>query len=186
MTASFHALRAIVLWVIALAIISQLALFGEMILDKERFARALNGKLSLSFGVTAIALFVVQAVELWLTLRRRVGFTTEGVRHLQIAMIVITTLLLLGSFLVLPYFEADPRVAHERLRLECATLAQSALGLLFFSALSLSIFQSLEASPHPGAARLRQTLALIASAMIFILSAKALITLVSGGPLFQS
>lgn len=186
MKATPKALRAITLWAFALAIISQLALHGETILEKERFARAMNGLLPSAAGLTAIALMPLLAVEIWLSLRRRVVFATEGLRRLQLGALITSLALLIFSFTSLPYFESDPRAAHERLKLAGATLAQAALGLLFFSALSLSFFQSIEASAYPGAAKVRAALALLASALIFILSAKAIIALISGGPLFPS
>lgn len=182
MKATHQAFRAIILWLVALAIISQLALLGETILEKERFARAMNGRLPMTAGLCAIALLPILAGELWLTLRRRIILGSEGIRRLQMSALILALSLLSFSFFALPYFDADPRAAHERLRLSGTTLADAALGLLFFAALSLSLFQSLEAS----AGRARALLALIASALIFILSSNAIITLISGGPLFPS
>lgn len=186
MKASHQALRAISLWAIAFAIISQLALLGETILDKGGFARVLGGRFTLTLSLTALALLPIVALEWIFAFKRRVAFLTEGVRKLQLAALSVTGALLLFSFFALPYFEADPRIAHEALRLAGRTLAQAALSLLFFSALSLSLYQSIEASAYPSAAKLRAGLALIVSALIFLLSASAIIALISGGPLFPN
>jgi hypothetical protein len=169
-----------------LVLLWNLASLGALVNGREAFVRAFEGGFpspASRFGLGLALVIVSMLVEIAFVRGGLLVHRTQGIARLQLAaaslVIVVASILVLQ----LPLFSADLRVLHEAMRRTMGTPWMAGLVVAGLGALSLVVFQAVEASGDERRGRLFAHAGFLLALATFTLGLRALIPLVSGAPI---